>query len=179
MTSTFAPTNTISSSLCISVWAGGASLLILGLSIPHIVGVMIVARVLIVAFIMANGWMGGEWHIGFTIAQRFENTILHPGGSSELILNLRLIFGVHGSYIGILIRILLSIIWYGSQAWLGGLCVTVILSSWSYSFLTMENTLPASANMVTRDLIGFLLFHIISVPLMVRKRSLISPKTST
>ncbi|KAK5062958.1 hypothetical protein LTR84_005034 [Exophiala bonariae] len=134
--------------LCISVWAGGASLLILGLSIPQIVGVMIVARVLIVAFIMANGWMGGEWHIGFTIAQR-------------------LIFGVHGSYIGILIRILLSIIWYGSQAWLGGLCVTVILSSWSYSFLTMENTLPASANMVTRDLIGFLLFHIISIPLMM------------
>lgn len=82
----------------------------------------------------------------------------------------RLIFGVHGSYIGILIRVLLSIIWYGSQAWLGGLCVTVILSSWSHSFLVMENTLPASANMVTRDLIGFLLFHIISIPLLVRQR---------
>ena len=57
-------------SVCITVWAGGASLLILGLSVPHIVGVMIIARVLISSFVIANGWLGAEWHIGFTVAQR-------------------------------------------------------------------------------------------------------------
>ncbi|KIX05404.1 uncharacterized protein Z518_06276 [Rhinocladiella mackenziei CBS 650.93] len=134
--------------LCISTWAGGSSLVILGLSIPQVIGVMIIARVVIAFLVIGNGWMGGEWHIGFTVAQR-------------------LIFGVHGSYIGILIRILLSIIWYGSQAWLGGLCVAVILSSWSHSFLTMENTLPESAHVVTRDLIGFTIFHFLSVPLLL------------
>lgn len=81
-----ATTNTLFSSLCISVWAGGASLLILGLSIPQIVGVMIVARVLIVAFIMSNGWMGGEWHIGFTVAQRYEKTYSLSGLSLGLVL---------------------------------------------------------------------------------------------
>ncbi|RVX68775.1 hypothetical protein B0A52_07661 [Exophiala mesophila] len=134
--------------VCITVWAGGASLLILGLSVPHIVGVMIIARVLISSFVIANGWLGAEWHIGFTVAQR-------------------IIFGVYGSYIGILIRIMLSIIWYASQAWLGGLCVAVMLSSWSHSFLTLENTLPESAHMVTRDLIGFTIFQIISLPLLL------------
>lgn len=79
----------------------------------------------------------------------------------------RIILGMNGAYIGQLIRIMLSIVWYGSQAWLGGLCVSAMLSSWSYKFLTMENTLPESAHMVTRDLIGFVIFHIISVPFLV------------
>lgn len=75
--------------------------------------------------------------------------------------------GMQGAYITQAMRIMLSIVWYGSQAWLGGLCVSAMISSWSYDFLMMENTLPASANMVTRDLIGFTLFHLISVPFLV------------
>lgn len=76
---------------------------------------------------------------------------------------------MNGAYIGQLIRIMLSIVWYGSQAWLGGLCVSAMLSSWSYNFLTMENTLPESAHMVTRDLVGFVIFHLISVPFLVSR----------
>jgi nucleobase:cation symporter-1, NCS1 family len=74
--------------------------------------------------------------------------------------------GMHGSYLTQAMRIMLSIVWYGSQAWLGGLCVSAMISSWSYGFLTMENTLPESAHMATRDLIGFVIFHIISVPFL-------------
>ncbi|KAL2005107.1 hypothetical protein VTN00DRAFT_2957 [Thermoascus crustaceus] len=77
--------------------------------------------------------------------------------------------GIYGSYLGILIRIVLSVVWYASQAWLGGLCCTVIMSSWSYSFMTMKNTLPESAYMQTRDLIGFLIFQIISFPFMLTR----------
>lgn len=76
--------------------------------------------------------------------------------------------GVHGSYITQAMRIMLSIVWYGSQAWLGGLCVSAMISSWSYDFLMMKNTLPESAHMVTRDLIGFVIFHAVSVPFLVR-----------
>lgn len=76
--------------------------------------------------------------------------------------------GMYGAYVGILVRVILSIVWYASQAWLGGLCVSVILSSWSHSFFTMKNTLPESAHMVTRDLVGFVIFHILSIPCMVR-----------
>jgi cytosine/uracil/thiamine/allantoin permease len=31
---------------------------------------MIVARVIITALVLINGWMGGEWHIGYSVAQR-------------------------------------------------------------------------------------------------------------
>ncbi|KAL3424363.1 NCS1 nucleoside transporter [Phlyctema vagabunda] len=134
--------------LCISAWMGGSSLLSLGLSVSQTMGVMIIARVLMSLLIIGNGWLGAEWHIGFTVSQR-------------------IVLGIYGSYIGMLIRIMLSIVWYGSQAWLGGLCVSVILSSWSESFLNMPNTLPERAQMVTRDLIGFVIFHIISIPFML------------
>ncbi|PGH17467.1 hypothetical protein AJ79_01067 [Helicocarpus griseus UAMH5409] len=89
------------------------------------------------------------------------------GLSVEYKPDMQITFGMFGAYIGIVIRIILSIVWYGSQAWLGGLCVAAMFSSWSQSFLNMENTLPESTHMVTRDLIGFLLFHIISIPLLL------------
>lgn len=78
-----------------------------------------------------------------------------------------MVLGMNGAYIGQVVRIILSIVWFGSQAWLGGLCVSAMLSSWSYSFLTMENTLPESAKMVTRELIGFLIFQLLSIPMLV------------
>lgn len=78
-----------------------------------------------------------------------------------------MILGMHGAYIGQAMRIMLSIVWYGSQAWLGGLCVSAMISSWSHSFLMMNNTFPESAHMVTRDFVGFVLFHLISVPFLV------------
>lgn len=79
----------------------------------------------------------------------------------------RITLGMVGAYIGIVIRIVLSVVWYASQAWLGGLAITCILASWSRSFLTMHNTLPQSAHMVTRDLTGFTIFQVISLPLLV------------
>ncbi|KAH7123283.1 NCS1 nucleoside transporter [Dactylonectria estremocensis] len=143
--------------LCISAWTGGSSLLSLGLTVPQTVGAMIAARVLIAALVIANGWCGGEWHIGFTMSQR-------------------VVLGIYGSYIGQLLRIMLSIVWFGSQAWLGGLCVSALLSSWSHNFLTLENTLPTSANMITRDFIGFVIFQIISIPmLLIRVEKVSSP----
>lgn len=135
-------------SLCISAWTGAASLLSLGLTVPQTIGLMVIARILMVALIIGNGWIGGEWHIGFAVHQR-------------------MILGMRGAYITQAMRIMLFIVWYGSQAWLGGLCVSAMISSWSSSFLNMENTFAASANMVTRDFIGFLLFHLISVPFLV------------
>ncbi|EWC46426.1 hypothetical protein DRE_04369 [Drechslerella stenobrocha 248] len=133
--------------LCISSWTTGSVLVSLGLSTWETVAVLLVGQGLVAYLAICNGWIGGKWHIGFTVAQR-------------------LVLGVYGSFIGIVISVVMSIIWYGSQAWLGGLCISVILGSCSSSFLNMPNTLPPSALMQTRDLISFILFHILSIPLM-------------
>ncbi|KAF3908304.1 hypothetical protein AA313_de0206714 [Arthrobotrys entomopaga] len=134
--------------LCISSWTTGSVLVSLGLSTWETVAVLLVGQGLVAYLAICNGWIGGKWHIGFTVAQR-------------------LVLGVYGSFIGIIMSVVMSIIWYGSQAWLGGLCISVILGSCSSSFLNMPNTLPESALMTTRDLISFFLFNVLSVPFML------------
>lgn len=79
-----------------------------------------------------------------------------------------------GAYIGTLIRIVLAIVWYASQAWMGGLCVAVMIGSWSRSFLAMGDTgsstgSHARAHTMNRDFIGFVIFQIVSVPCLVSR----------
>ncbi|CAG8978768.1 hypothetical protein HYALB_00012500 [Hymenoscyphus albidus] len=136
------------SCLCITAWTASAALLSLGLTVGMTMGVGLVSKVFIALLAIGNGWLGAEWHVGFTVAQRVT-------------------LGMYGSFLGILIRIFLSVVWYANQAWLGGLCVTAMLSSWSFGFLNMRNTLPPSAHMVTRDFIGFVLFQMLSLPFML------------
>lgn len=133
--------------LNLSVWtfSVGSSLLSLGLNIQQSMGALTVGNILIVLYTCLNSYPGETYHIGYTVCQR-------------------MVFGVYGSALGILIRIILSIVYYGSQAWLGGLCFVVIFSTFSESYLNMENTFPESVAMTTRDFIGFLVFQVISIP---------------
>ncbi|EHA53309.1 thiamine transporter [Pyricularia oryzae 70-15] len=131
----------------ITAWAASAAILGLGLAVWEAVVALFVSQVFVVTVASATGWVGGEWHVGFTVVQR-------------------IIFGQLGSYIGIAIRVTLSVVWYASQAWLGGLCVTAMISSWSRAFLEMPNTFPEDAHVATRDFVGFAVFQLISVPLM-------------
>ncbi|ONH68014.1 Thiamine transporter [Cyberlindnera fabianii] len=135
--------------LNISVWtfSVGSSLLSLGLNIQHAMGALTIGNIFIVLYTCLNSSPGQTYHIGYTVCQRF-------------------VFGIYGSSMGILIRFILGIVYYGSQAWLGGLCVVVMLSSMSESYLNMENTFSESVAMTTRDFIGFLVFHIISIPFL-------------
>lgn len=131
--------------ISIWTWSVGAALLSLGLNIQHAMGALTLGNIFIVLYTTLNSQPGNVYHIGFTVCQRF-------------------VFGIFGSWLGILIRIILSIVYYGSQAWLGGLCFVVIFSSWSESYMNMKNTFPESAHMTTRDFIGFLIFQVIQIP---------------
>ena len=48
----------------------------------------------------------------------------------------------------------------------GGLCVTAILSAIFPSFMYMENTLPISSNTTTPRLIGWVLYNVVTTPLL-------------
>ncbi|XDT28066.1 Hypothetical protein J6891_04670 [Nakaseomyces glabratus] len=86
--------------------------------------------------------VGWDWKVGYTLSQRFT-------------------FGIYGSAFGVIIRVLLSIVNYGSNAWLGGLCINLILNSWSHHYLELKNTLSPHVAMTTKELIGFVIFHIV------------------
>lgn len=77
-----------------------------------------------------------------------------------------MIWGVYGSYLAIFQRIFLSIIWYAVQSWFGGLCITGILSAIFPQFMYMTNTMPASTFMTTSQFVGWIVYNVISLPML-------------
>lgn len=130
-------------SFSVGTWISASSGLTVGLSYAETIGSYIVGDVLTIVFTLANSYPGYDWKVGFTLTQRF-------------------VFGIYGSAFGILIRVLLSVVNYGSNAWLGGLCINMILDSWSHHFLHLPNTLSKHVAMQTKELIGFLIFHVLT-----------------
>lgn len=131
-------------SFSVGTWLSASSALSVGLSYPETIGTFIVGDVVTIIFTLANCYPGWDWKVGFTISQRFA-------------------FGIYGSAIGILIRVLMSIVNYASNAWLGGRCLNMILDAWSHHYLHLPNTLSPHVAMETKEVIGFMLFHVITV----------------
>lgn len=137
-------------SITISTWTGASSLLSLGLSVGETLGIILIGNCIIAGLALLNAAPGGYYHIGYTISQR-------------------VVFGIKGAWVTIVMRTILSVVWFASQAYLGSRCLSCIFASWSHSFLTMENTLPESVNMTTQELIGFVVFQVISIPPLLIK----------
>ncbi|GAV54935.1 hypothetical protein ZYGR_0AS02580 [Zygosaccharomyces rouxii] len=124
----------------------GSAVLSLGLNIKQAIGALVISNTLIVLYTIANSNPGIKYHVGYTIDQR-------------------MIFGVYGSYFGVIIRVGLSVVQYASGAWLGGLYMNLIFSAFSKNYYYMKDTFPASVPMSRRDCIGFLCFQLIQMPL--------------
>lgn len=128
--------------LTIWTWSTGSALMALDLSCSHIIGAITLANVLICVYVCLNSGPGLKYRIGYPVAQRIS-------------------FGVYGGFIGVVVRVVLSVVFYGSQAWLGGQAVVLMLSGLSKSFMNMPNHFAPSAEMATRDFIGFVVFSVI------------------
>lgn len=112
--------------------------------------VIITGRFLITLFSTLIAWCGLKWHIGFTIQNRFS-------------------WGMRGSYIPLLQRNLLNIIWNAVQCWNGGRLAAVCITAIWPSFATIGNGfLPASIASVTTgyQFIGFVIFWVLSTPFL-------------
>ncbi|CCH41629.1 putative membrane protein [Wickerhamomyces ciferrii] len=129
-------------SLSMVTWLSASSSLSLGLNVREIIGAYILGDLLTLAFTLANSYPGTDWHIGYTVCQRIS-------------------FGIYGSGLGILVRVLLSIVNAGSNAWMGGLATSLLLSAWSPSYMNMSNTFSPGIAMTRRDFVGFIIFQII------------------
>lgn len=61
------------------------------------------------------------------------------------------------------------------QAYWGGLAAKVVLSSIFPSFQNMANTLPASAQIETNQLVGFIVYILVFTPMMMIHPSKLQP----
>lgn len=130
-------------SFSVGTWISASSATSYGLSYPALIGSYIVGDVMTIFFTLGNSYPGLDYKVGYTLTQRFT-------------------FGIYGSSIGVVIRILMSVVNYGSNAWLGGLCVNMILDSWSHHYLHLKNTLDPKVAMTTKQVIGFILFQVLT-----------------
>lgn len=133
--------------ICLSNWQVGSSLVASGLSVWQTVIAVIVGKFIIAAVAVANGYVGAEWHIGFPVWSR-------------------VVWGMYGGYLALLQRILLSLVWFAVQSWVGGLCVTAVLSSIFSGFQHMENTFPESSHLTTKQFIGWIIYNVLTVPML-------------
>ncbi|KAH7051995.1 uracil permease [Macrophomina phaseolina] len=136
------------SSLNVTNWQSPNTFLTYGLSVPQSLAVIVIGRALISFFSTLIAWCGLRWHIGFTIQNRFT-------------------WGMRGSYIPLLQRILLNFIWCAVQCWNGGRLTAVCITAIWPSFATMHNTLPSSMPTTTYQFVGFIVFWCLSFPFLL------------
>jgi NCS1 family nucleobase:cation symporter-1 len=137
----------LTTSKCLSNWQLGGALVAVGLSVWQAMIAIILGKIIITAVAIYNGYVGAEWHIGFPVYAR-------------------IIWGMYGSYLALVQRILLGLVWFSVQSWTGGLCITAVLGAMFPSFHHMKNTLPASANMTTTEFIGWVVYNLITIPML-------------
>ncbi|KAI1382057.1 NCS1 nucleoside transporter family protein-like protein [Hypoxylon crocopeplum] len=135
------------SSLNIANWQTPSSFLTQGLSVAQSMAVILIGRALIAGFSTLIAWCGLKWHIGFTIQNRYT-------------------WGMRASYIPLLQRILLNFIWNAIQCWNGGRLAAVCITAIWPSFAKMRNFLPESLPATGDQFIGFIVFWVLSTPLL-------------
>ncbi|SPJ76013.1 related to uracil permease [Fusarium torulosum] len=133
--------------VAISNWQLGASLVATGLSVWQVIVATLIGKIIISLVAIFNGYTGAEWHIGFPVVSRY-------------------IWGPYGSFIAIIQRIVLSLVWFSVQAWTGGLCISVILSAMFPSFQRLGNVFPASSHLDTKQFVGWILFNVAMIPML-------------
>ncbi|EYE92368.1 nucleobase cation symporter-1 family protein [Aspergillus ruber CBS 135680] len=135
----------VADSLNINTWMISSSMIQDGLSwwqswICVWVGYFIAA-----CFVYLTGRIGAVYHISFPVTARAS-------------------FGIWGSFWPVLNRVVMAVIWFGVQSYIGGECVTLMIRSIWPSYGNLRNTLPSSAGVDTMNFVSFFLFWLCSLP---------------
>ncbi|OSS44454.1 hypothetical protein B5807_10891 [Epicoccum nigrum] len=133
--------------LNVATWQTPNTLLTQGLSVGQAMAVIVVSRAVVCLFSCIIAWCGLTWHIGFTVQTRFT-------------------WGLRGAYIPLIQRSLLNFVWCAVQAWNGGRLVTVCITAMWPSFQHVPNTLAANVPTTTQQMVGFVVFWVISFPFL-------------
>ncbi|KAJ5975715.1 Uracil permease [Penicillium waksmanii] len=135
----------IADSLNINTWMISSSMIVDGLSwwqswICVWIGYFIAA-----SFVCLTGRIGAVYHISFPVTVRAS-------------------FGIWGSFWPVINRVVMAIIWYGVQGYIGGECVTLMIEAIWPSYRNLHNGISASAGVDTKGFVSFFLFWLFSLP---------------
>lgn len=136
--------------MTLSTFTSAATLLSYGLSVPYTMAAVIVANVITLIVTVLNGQPGSDHHISFTSYSRC-------------------FFGTKGFYLAILLRSVTACVWYANQSFQGGLIINTIIYTWSKRYMDWKNTLNPNLPFTAKDMIGFILFQIIILPMSLSR----------
>ncbi|PQE11482.1 Allantoin permease protein [Rutstroemia sp. NJR-2017a BBW] len=132
----------------ISTYLTGSSLIALGLTWWQAIISIVVGNILAAIFVVLNSVPGASYHLGFPVVNRY-------------------VWGMYGSQFVILNRILLSLVWYGFQAWVGGECLYLCLLALDpHLEKHIPNHIPESTGMTTAQFVAYILFSLLSLPVI-------------
>ncbi|KAK7509362.1 permease for cytosine/purines, uracil, thiamine, allantoin-domain-containing protein [Phyllosticta citriasiana] len=127
----------------ISSYQTGSSLLAVGMTWWQAIIVILVGDFFASCFVVLNSISGATSHLGYPIVSRS-------------------VWGMWGAYFPILNRILLSVVWYGVQAVIGGKMIYICLRSiWIDLDDRIPNTLPEKTGITTAQFMGYVLFNLL------------------
>ncbi|EER25466.1 NCS1 nucleoside transporter family protein [Coccidioides posadasii C735 delta SOWgp] len=132
----------------ISTYMTGSSLIALGLSWWQAIIAIVIGNLLATAFVVLNSLPGAYYNIGFPVVNRY-------------------VWGLYGSQFVIWNRILLSIVWFGFQAYVGGQCVHVCLTAiWPSLEQRIPNHMAESTGITSAQFLSYVIFMVLSVPVV-------------
>ncbi|KAF9774415.1 hypothetical protein IL306_007586 [Fusarium sp. DS 682] len=136
----------VTGSFNVGGWTTGSALISLGLNVWQSMLAIIVAHSIAGVLCVAGGHPGAKWHIGFPLWMK-QN------------------WGIWGYLFPMAIRVFLSFVWTSTNTWYGCQCLKVLLTCIWPSFRDLDTEL-AGGTMQTCDIVSFVLYLILCVPLV-------------
>ncbi|THV02631.1 hypothetical protein K435DRAFT_748996 [Dendrothele bispora CBS 962.96] len=121
-----------------SAWTAGSATVALGLTWWQAWLALNVSHVIGTFLIVANGRMAARYHIGFPVCARAS-------------------WGMWGSYMAVIMRAVICIIWNGVNTFYAGRLVDVCLQCIWPQWANLANSLPDDAGITTRQLVCFII----------------------
>ncbi|PYI03969.1 hypothetical protein BO78DRAFT_373988 [Aspergillus sclerotiicarbonarius CBS 121057] len=118
-----------------------------GLNAGLAIAAVVIGHMLVYVPVALDGYVGSIYGINFPILTRAS-------------------YGMRGSYFAVLIRGLVAIIWFGTQTYQTGECISSMISAIWPSFQHLPNHLPASGPITSSELLCFFLAIIVQLPLL-------------
>ncbi|KAI5357463.1 putative purine-cytosine permease [Septoria linicola] len=128
-------------SFAIYNYSTGSALIAFGLSGKQALGAGIFSPIVLAALCVLCGWVGGSHHITYNVAARS-------------------CWGLRGTYLPILIRVIPGIVWNGIEGWWGAQAVSTCIGTMSLSWANWSHPL-AGGTMELKDLIGFIIYNVL------------------
>ncbi|CAG7556358.1 unnamed protein product [Fusarium equiseti] len=136
----------VTGSFNVGGWTTGSALISLGLNVWQSMLAIVVAHTIAGLLCVAGGHPGAKWHIGFPLWMK-QN------------------WGIWGYLFPMAIRVFLSFVWTSTNVWYGCQCLKVLLTCIWPAFRDL-NTELAGGTMQTCDIVSFVLYLVLCVPLV-------------